>query len=104
MVFGWSPRAVRQARLACHSYAPLPLAISRPVPQHTPWRFTLRDSQKYEGVGQASSRLAVVSRAGAGVGLFALHTGIRRQRINGSRVTLDSRFDTPTVEAEGVPP
>jgi hypothetical protein len=38
------------------------------------------------------------------VGLFALHTGIILQRINGSRVTVDSRFDTTTVEAEGVPP
>jgi hypothetical protein len=43
----------------------------------------------------------VVSRAGAGVGLFALHTSIILQRINGSRVTLDSRFDTTPVEAEG---
>ena len=42
--------------------------------------------------------------SGSGVGLFALHTGLRRPRINGSRVTLDSRFDTPIVEAEGVPP
>ena len=43
--------------------------------------------------------------SGSGVGLVALHTGIIRQRINGSRVTLDSRFDTTTVvEAEGVPP
>ena len=68
MLFGWSPRAVRQALLAYHSYAHLPRALSRSVQHHTPWRFTLRDSQKYEGVGPASSRLAVVSRAGAGSG------------------------------------
>ena len=42
--------------------------------------------------------------SGSGVGLFALHISILRQRINGSRVTLDSRFDTTPVEAEGVPP
>ena len=43
--------------------------------------------------------------SGRGVGLVALHTSILRQRINGSLVTLDSRFDTTTVvEAEGVPP
>ena len=68
MLFGWSPRAVRQAFLACHSYAHLLLTLSRPVPHHTPWRFTLRDNQEYACVGQASSRLAVVSRAGAGSG------------------------------------
>jgi hypothetical protein len=68
MLFGWSPRAGRQAFLACHCYAPLPLGLNRPVQHHTPRCFTLRDSQKYEGVGQASSRLAVVSRAGAGAG------------------------------------
>src|SRR6516165_12082661 len=68
MLVGWSPRAVRQALLAYHSYAHLPRALSRSVQYHTPWRFTLRDSQKYAGVGQASSRLAVVSRAGAGSG------------------------------------
>ena len=42
--------------------------------------------------------------SGCVVVLFALHTGIILQRINGSLVTIDCRFDTTTVEAEGVPP
>jgi len=36
--------------------------------------------------------------------LFTRCTGIILQRINGSLVTIDSRFDTTTVEAEGMPP
>jgi len=42
--------------------------------------------------------------SGSMVVLFTLHTGIILQRINGSLVTIDSRFDTTTVEAEGMPP
>ncbi len=42
--------------------------------------------------------------SGSVVVLLTRRTCFMLQRINGSLVTIDSRFDTTTVEAEGMPP
>ena len=42
--------------------------------------------------------------SGSVVVLFTRRSGVILPHINGSLVTIDSRFDTPTVEAEGMPP
>ena len=42
--------------------------------------------------------------SGGVVVLLTRRTGVRLQRMYSSRVTVDSRFDTTTAEAEGMPP